>query len=93
MRGIGGREFGGQISGEQRLGKRLRPDHLWADGSLESGTYDPSQDSRAHVPLGKAVERIGDQGELDGQYLSVGTWALCGHIVRFFKMSRESGFM
>lgn len=33
------------------------------------------------MPPGEAIERSGDQGELGGQYLSVGTRALCGHII------------
>lgn len=61
--------------------KRVRLDPLWEDGNLELDTQDPSQGSKAQVPLGEAKERSGDQGELGGQYSFFVTWALCGHVI------------
>lgn len=39
--------------------------------SLESGTQDPSQGSRAQMPPREAIGKSGDRDELDGHYSSV----------------------
>lgn len=44
--------------------------------SLESGTQDPIQGSRAQMPPGDLVGKSGDQGELNGHYLSVVAFAM-----------------
>ena len=62
-------------------------------GSLESGTLEPSRGPRAQMSLVKAVGRSGDQGELDGHFLSVVACARQGggpHVATSSEFSREA---
>lgn len=46
--------------------------------SLESGTQDPSQGSRAQMPPREAIGKSGDRDELDGHYSSGDAFAMQG---------------
>lgn len=67
--------------------------------SLESGTQDPSQGSRAQMPPREAIGKSGDRDELDGHYSSgdafamQGGWPNVATSPGFFKRSLKAEFI